>query len=33
LRRLLEAEIDPQEVHLALEKLLGRKMKKNPKAG
>lgn len=34
LRRLLEAEMDPQEVHLALEKLLGRKLKKkNPKAG
>lgn len=32
LRRLLEADMDPQEIHRALEKVLGRKLKKNPKA-
>lgn len=32
LRRLLEADMDPQEIHRALEKVLGRKLKKkNPK--
>lgn len=28
LRRLLEAEVDPQEIHRTLEKLLGRKLRK-----
>lgn len=34
LRRLLEADVDPQEIHRALEKVLGRKLrKKSSRAG
>jgi transcriptional regulator with XRE-family HTH domain len=32
LHRLLEAEVDPQEIQRALEKLLGRKLKKKKKS-